>query len=191
MKTLKIIGLTLVAIIALVLITGLFVDGNYAVEREITIDKPKQVVFDYVKYLKNPNEYSVWAKKDPDMKKEFIGDDATVGFVSAWESENPEVGKGEQKIVKIADGERIDYELHFIEPFESTDYAYMATEAVSENQTKVKWGFNGKMKYPMNLMLLTMNMEEMLAPDLQKGLDGLKTIVEQQASINDTIINHD
>jgi len=179
MKALKIIGLTLVGIIVLLLITGLFVNGNYAVVREVTINKPKQEVFDYVKYLKNQNNYSVWAKADPNMKKEFTGEDATVGFISAWDSENPDVGKGEQKIIKIADGERIDYELHFIEPFESTDYAYMSTESVSENQTKVKWGFNGKMKYPMNLMLLFMNMEKMLAPDLEKGLGSLKNILEK------------
>lgn len=190
MKALKIIGLVLVGIIALVLITGLFVDGNYAVEREITINKPKQEVFDYVKYLKNQSNFSVWAKIDPAMKTEFMGDDATVGFVSVWDSENPDAGKGEQKIIKIAEGERIDYELHIIEPFESTDYAYLATEAVSENQTKVKWGFNGKMKYPMNLMLLTMNMEEMLAPDLQNGLTNLKTLLEHQIIPGDTIFNH-
>ena len=125
MKALKIIGLTLVGIIVLALITGLFVNGNYAVEREVTINKPKQQVFDYVKYLKNQNEYSVWAKKDPEMKKEFIGEDGTVGCISAWDSKVSDMGKGEQKIIKIADGERIDYELHFIKPFESTDYSYM------------------------------------------------------------------
>lgn len=191
MKALKIIGLTLAGIIVLILITGLFIDGKYAVEREVTINKSKQEVFDYLKYLKNQDNFSVWAKMDPEMKKEFRGDDATVGFISAWDSKNPDAGKGEQKIIKIAEGERIDYELHFIEPFESTDYAYMTTEAVSENETKVKWGFNGKMKYPMNLMLLTMNMEEMLAPDLENSLSSLKTILEQQVSLNDTIINND
>jgi hypothetical protein len=179
MKALKFIGLTLVGIIALALITGLFIDGNYAMEREVTINKPKQEVFDYVKLLKNQDNYSVWAMADPLMKKEFTGEDGTVGCVSAWDSENPDVGKGEQKIIKIADGERIDYELHFIEPFESTDYAYMTTEAISDTQTKVVWGFNGKMKYPMNLMMLTMDMEKMLGPDLEKGLSGLKTILEQ------------
>jgi len=179
MKALKIIGLVLVGIIVLVLITGLFVDGNYAVEREVTINKSKQQVFDYVKYLKNQSNYSVWAKIDPAMKTEFHGEDGTVGFISAWDSENPDAGKGEQKIIKIADGERIDYELHFIEPFESTDFAYMTTEAVNDSVTTVKWGFNGKMKYPMNLMMLTMNMEEMLAPDLQNGLNSLKSILEQ------------
>ncbi len=179
MKALKIIGLVLVAIIVLVLITGLFVDGNYAVERKVTINKSKQEVFDYVKYLKNQDNFSVWAKIDPAMKKEFKGEDGTVGFVSAWDSENPDAGKGEQKIIKITEGERIDYELHFIEPFESTDFAYLATEAVNDSVTSVKWGFNGKMKYPMNLMLLAMDMEEMLAPDLQNGLNSLKTILEQ------------
>ncbi|HAH23674.1 MAG TPA: polyketide cyclase [Prolixibacteraceae bacterium] len=179
MKALKIIGLTLVGIIVLALIIGLFVNGNYAVEREVTINKSKQVVFDYVKYLKNQNNFSVWAKADPNMKKVFTGEDGAVGCVSSWDSKVKDVGKGEQKIIKIADGERIDYELHFIEPFESTDYAYMTTEAVTDNQTKVKWGFNGKMKYPMNLMMLCMNMEKMLAPDLEKGLGNLKSILEQ------------
>jgi hypothetical protein len=179
MKALKIIGLVLVGIIVLLLITGLFVDGKYAVEREVTINKSKQVVFDYVKYLKNQNKFSVWAKIDPAMKTEFRGEDATIGFVSAWDSENPKAGKGEQKITKIDEGSRIDYEIHFIKPFESTDYAYLTLESVSENSTKIKWGFNGKMKYPMNLMMLTMDMEKMLAPDLQNGLNNLKTLLEQ------------
>jgi hypothetical protein len=179
MKALKIIGLVLVSILVLVLVTGLFVNGKYDVEREVTINKPKQEVFDYIKYLKNQNNFSVWAKIDPAMKTEFRGEDGTVGFVSAWDSEDPKAGKGEQKIIKINEGERIDYELHFIEPFESTDFAYLTTEAVNDSVTTVKWGFDGKMKYPMNLMLLFMDMEEMLAPDLQNGLENLKTLLEQ------------
>ena len=179
MKALKIIGLVLVVLIVLVLITGLFVDGKYAVEREVSINKTKQEVFDYVKYLKNQSEFSVWAKIDPAMKTEFRGEDGTVGFVSAWDSENPKAGKGEQKIVKITDGERIDYELHFIEPMESTDYAYLSFAAINDSTTSVKWGFNGEMKYPMNLMMLFMDMEAMLAPDLQNGLNNLKAILEQ------------
>jgi len=179
MKALKIIGLAIVGIVVLALITGLFVNGNYAVVREVTINKPKAEVFNYVKYLKNQNKFSVWAKIDPAMKTEFRGKDATVGFVSAWDSKNKDAGKGEQKITKIEEGSRINYELHFIEPFESTDYAYMTTESVSDNQTKVNWGFYGKMKYPMNLMMLGMNMDKTLGPDLEKGLNNLKALLEQ------------
>lgn len=179
MKALKIIGLVLAGIIVLLLITGLFVDGKYAVEREVIINKPKQEVFDFAKYLKNQSQFSVWAKIDPAMKTEFRGEDATVGFVSAWDSENPDAGKGEQKIVKIDEGNRIDYEIHFIEPMESTDFAYLTFAAPDDSITMVKWGFHGKMKYPMNLMLLAMDMEKMLAPDLQNGLNNLKGILEK------------
>jgi len=179
MKALKIIGLVLFGLVAMVLITALFIDGKYAVEREVSIQKPKTEVYNYVKYLKNQDNYSVWAKADPAMKKDFTGEDATVGCVASWDSENPDVGKGEQKIIKITEGERIDYELHFIEPFESTDYAYLTTTAINDSVTSVKWGFKGEMKYPMNLMMLTMDMEKMLAPDLQNGLNNLKTLLEQ------------
>ena len=180
MKILKWILIVIAIIIAIPLIAALFVKGEYAVERETTIAKPKQQVFEYVKSIKNQNNYSVWNMKDPNSKMEYTGTDGTVGFISAWDSEMKEVGKGEQEITKITEGERVDMELRFTKPMESTDYAYMTTEAIDSTQTKVKWGFNGKMPYPMNFMCLFMNMDEMLGPDLQTGLNNMKGILEKQ-----------
>jgi hypothetical protein len=180
MKILKKIALVVFSIILLALIVAAFVKKDYAVEREVTINKPKQEVFDYVKLLKNQDNFSVWAKADPAMKKDYRGVDGTVGFVSAWDSNVGDVGKGEQEIKKIAEGERLDFELRFIKPFEATDNAYMTTEMAAENQTKVKWGFNGSMKYPMNLMLLFCDMDKMLGPDLEMGLSNLKSTLEKR-----------
>ncbi|MDX5418763.1 MAG: SRPBCC family protein [Hymenobacteraceae bacterium] len=179
MKILKKILLAVVALVVLALVVALFVKKEYAVEREIAINKPKSEVYDYLKMLKNQDNFSVWATRDPDMKKDYRGTDGTVGFVSAWDSQSDDVGAGEQEITGMTEGERIDYELRFFRPFEATDNAYMITESVSENQTKVKWGFDGKMDYPMNLMLLFMDMEDMLGGDLQAGLDRLKANLEQ------------
>lgn len=178
MKILKTILIAVGILIAVPLIVAIFVKKDYEVEREITIDKPKEEVFDYVKFLKNQDNYSKWATMDPDMKKTYRGTDGTVGFVSAWESDNKDVGKGEQEIKKITDGERIDFELRFFEPFESTEPAYMTTESVSENQTKVKWGFSGHMDYPMNIMMLFMDFEKMIGDDLDTGLKNLKAVLE-------------
>lgn len=178
-KALKITLIVILVLVGLPLIIALFVKKDYAVSREVTINKPKSEVFAYILMLKNQDNFSVWANRDPNMKKEYRGTDGTVGFVSAWESQNKEVGKGEQEIKAIKDGERIDYELRFMEPFEATDNAYMTTEAVSDSSTKVTWGFNGRMPYPMNLMLLGMDMEGMLGKDLQQGLDNLKVELEK------------
>lgn len=179
MGILKKIVITLAILIAIPLIVALFVKKEYAVEREITINKPKQEVFDYVKLLKNQDHYSKWATMDPNMKKTYRGTDGIVGFVSAWDSKIDSVGVGEQEIKKIVEGERIDFELRFIKPFEATEPAYMITEAASENQTKVKWGFSGHMDYPMNLMMLFMDFEKMIGDDLQTGLNNLKTVLEK------------
>jgi hypothetical protein len=179
MKILKTILLSLLGIIFLLLIVAAFVKKEYNISREIIISKPKQEVFDYVKLLKNQNNYSVWATTDPGMTKEYRGTDGTKGFVSAWDSKVKNVGKGEQEITGFTDGERIDYELRFMLPMQSTDHAYMKTEAVSPNSTKVTWAFNGKMNYPVNLMLLVLDLDGMLGKDLDQGLSKLKTILEQ------------
>lgn len=136
-------------------------------------------MFDYIKIVRNSENYSKWVMTDPNMKKEFRGTDGTVGFVYSWDSENKNVGKGEQKVSSIVEGERIDFNLLFIKPFEGIATANMSTDSVSENNTKVKWGFKSSMPYPMNTMLLFMNMEEMLGKDLEIGLDNLKTVLEK------------
>lgn len=180
MKILKWLFVIVVIIIAIPLIAAIFIPKDYSVSREVVINKPKQEVFDYVKFLKNQNDFSKWAKLDPHMKKTFTGNDATVGFISAWESDSSNVGAGEQEIKAIKNGERIDYEIRFKKPFESTSSAYMTTEDAGGNQTKVKWVFYGNMPYPMNLMKVIMNMDESVGNDLQTGLNNLKGIVEKK-----------
>ncbi|MCB1201930.1 MAG: SRPBCC family protein [Leptospiraceae bacterium] len=179
MKALKKVFLVIAVLIAGVAILAGVAKKEYSVQRQIEINKPHTEVFSYLKFLKNQDNFSVWAARDPNMKKEFRGTDGTIGFVSAWDSTNEEVGKGEQEIKKITENERIDYELRFLKPFESTEQAYFTTEATSDNSTVVTWGFNGKMPYPMNLMLLFMDFDAMLGKDFDSGLSKLKAILEK------------
>jgi hypothetical protein len=179
MNTFLIILIVLAGIIALVLIIALITKKEYTIEREIIIKKPKKIVFDYIRLLKNQDNFSKWATLDPGMKKEYRGTDGTIRFVSAWDSENKKVGKGEQSIKTINEGESIDFDIHFIKPFEGKSIARMTTKPVSDSQTKLAWSFTSHMKYPMNIMLLIMNMEKMLGDDLQTGLKNLKIILEK------------
>lgn len=179
MKIIKKIAIVILVLIAIPLVVALFTKKDYAVEREVTINKPVTEVFNYVKYLKNQDNFSKWRLMDPNMKKTFTGTDATPGFVAAWDSEKEDLGAGEQEIIKIEDGKRIDYELRFLRPFESTENTYMSTESKGANQTLVKWGFDGRMEYPMNLMLLFMDFEGMIGNDLQTGLDNLQKLLEK------------
>jgi hypothetical protein len=170
------IGLAL--LVASPFIAALFIKTDFAVEREVIINKPKNDVFNYVRYLKNHANFSKWATMDPQMKKEYRGIDGAVGFVSVWESENQEVGKGEQELKKITEGERIDVEIRIREPFESTDPAYITTETIADNQTKVKSGYLGKMNYPTNLICPFI--ADKIGKDMETSLTNLKAVLEKQ-----------
>jgi hypothetical protein len=178
-KAAKIVAIVALLLIAIPLLVALFVKKEYHVEREVMINRPLEDVFEYVKYLKNQDNFSVWASRDPNMKQEFRGTDGTIGFVSAWEG-NKDVGKGEQAIVNIIDGERIDYTLRFIEPWEGYAESTISTEGVSEVQTRVVWRFESSMPYPFNVMLLFMNMDDLVGNDLQAGLNNLRLILERE-----------
>lgn len=171
--------LGILGLVVLVLIIAAFVRKDYSIMREINIQMAKLEVFDYLKLLKNQDNFSKWALMDPNIKKEYRGKDGTIGFVSAWQSNIKNVGKGEQEIKRITESDRIDFEIRFIKPFAGTAIAYMTTQTISEKETLVKWGFHSQMKYPMNLMLLFMNMEKMIGNDLSTGLSNLKNILEK------------
>lgn len=180
MKILKWLLIVVISVLVLILIAALFVKKEYAVEKQIEINKPIQEVYNYVVLLKNQNNYSKWATTDPDMEKTFTGVDGTVGFVSAWKSVDKNVGSGEQEITRIDPGKRIDYELRFKEPMEDTNRAHMTVDSVGENKTLVKWGFDGEMKYPSNIMLLLLDFDKLIGGDFEYGLNKLKTILEKE-----------
>ncbi|EAR14439.1 MULTISPECIES: SRPBCC family protein [Robiginitalea] len=169
----------LAAILVLLIILYLIAPARYDVSRNILINRPPAVVFEYLKYLKNQDEWSPWAKRDPDMKKEYRGTDGTVGFVSSWEG-NKEVGAGEQEITRIQEGSRIESELRFLKPWKSTSDAYIEVEPAAGDATRVRWGFSGQNGFPMRLMMLVMSMDKMVGKDFEEGLASLKTRLESK-----------
>ena len=181
----KILTALVALVLLLVVAVGVLIfvmPTDFKVEREVVINKPKSEVFDYLKMLKNQNEWGPWVTKDPKIKLSYTGTDGEIGFVSKWESEHEEVGHGEQEIKKITEGERIDTEIRFIKPWESTSNGFMTTSDAGEGKTKVTWGFTGSMPRPMNLMLLLTPFEAEVAKDFEKGLAKLKGIVEKKSS---------
>lgn len=177
MKPLKMIFVALGILIAIPLIAALFMEKDYVIEREVTIQKPRQMVFEYLKYLKNQNNWSTWNRMDPSMKHTYRGTDGKVGFVAAWESDK--MGNGEQEILKITEGERVEAELRFKGMFASKAPVYLSTEMASDTTTKVKWVMHGRMSYPINFMQVFVSMEDMIGTEYEKSLLNLKGILEK------------
>lgn len=167
----------LAGVVVLVLLLALLAPKTYDVFRSIEIARPRGEVFEHLKYLKKQDEWSPWAKKDPNMKKSFTGTDGEVGCVSHWVG-NKDVGEGEQELTKIVPGERIEGELRFLKPWKSTSDCYLQLDDGSDGKTKVTWGFSGKNKFPMSIMMLFMSMDKMVGKDFEEGLASLKSQME-------------
>ncbi|GGH09319.1 SRPBCC family protein [Mucilaginibacter phyllosphaerae] len=180
MDTLTTIAGIFAGIIVIVLLLAAIAPKAYAIQRSIIINKPRRQVFDYVKYLRNQDHYSKWVMMDPNKRMAYTGTDGTEGYNAAWDSDMKQAGKGNQTIEKIVDGERVDIRVVFIKPFAGVADTYIATQSVTENTTSVKWAFASKMPFPMNAMLLFVNMEKMLGRDLEESMNNLKQVLEKQ-----------
>ena len=169
--------IAVVSVIGLLLVVALFVKRDYVIYREIVINRSSKEVFDFVRFQKNQEQYSKWVMADPQMKKEYMGVDGQLGFIYAWDSDVGGVGKGEQEIINLVEGERLELVIRFKEPFENIATTIMTTEALAGEQTKVSWSMKGQSIYPMNLM--NPIIDDLLGKDLEVSLANLKTILEK------------
>lgn len=168
--------LIVVGIIVLLLLLAFFRTREHYVKRDIIINAPRQKVFNYIKLLKNQDEFNKHAMTAPDRKREFKGTDGTVGFVYAWIGDK-NAGIGEKEIMAIVEGQRIVLEIRFVKPMAVTATIIMETESISDTQTKVFWSNEGVLPYPINLLIPMM--QKSVAKDMDSSLLTLKNILEK------------
>jgi len=168
----------ILGIVVLFILLALIAPKKLEVKRDIDINCSKEKAFGYLKFVKNQNEWSPWKKKDPSMKQEFEGIDGTVGFISKWEG-NKQVGTGEQEIKEIIEETQINTELRFLKPWKSVSDAYLIVDGKGDNQCNVTWGFKGRNKIPINVLMLFMNMDKVMGKDFNEGLESLKELLEK------------
>lgn len=169
----------ILGLMALLLFVPLFTKNDYKISRQIMIDQPPNAVYNYLRFFKNHRSFNAWYLKDPNMKEISKGTDGQVGYVLSYEG-NKELGSGEQELIGLRSNELVDIELRFLKPFKSTSRTPYHIESNGDNSTNVTLEMQGNMKYPMNLMLLFMDMDKFLGADIQKSLENLKSNLEQQ-----------
>jgi hypothetical protein len=148
------------------------------IEKSIEIGRSAGDIFDYLKYTRNQDNFSVWNMADPAMKKDYRGTDGTVGYIYSWDSTNRNVGAGEQEITGIDEGMKIGYEVRFSRPMKNVGKSYFIINRKGESSSSVVWIFDSPSKFPWSL--LSPIFKKMLGKDLEKSLSNLKTILEKK-----------
>ena len=169
-------------LLGLVLLVAAFVTvvalqpDNYRLTRQIMIAAPAAAIFPHVNDLRLWEEWSPWAKLDPNAKISFEGPLAGPGAMFHW-SGNDKVGAGTMTITESKPDARIAMRTDFTRPFEGTSNADFIFSQTGD-QTNVIWTMSGKQNFIGKAICLVMSMERTLGPDFEKGLAALKQVSE-------------
>ena len=175
MKILKILLIGLVAVVALLAIVGFLLPSTAHVERSTVIAAPQSTVFALVNGFPRFNEWSPWAKIDPDTRYTHEGPTHGVGAKQSWESEHPDVGAGSQEITVSEPYSRVESALDFGPQGTATAFFDLSPEA---GGTKVVWGFDTSFGANIILRYVGLMFDGMLGPQYEEGLAALKSLAE-------------
>lgn len=184
-RALKILGITLVSLIALICIVSAFLSPQSHMERSAVINTPAATIYEQVSSLKNSVKWMPWGMKDPNIKYTYAGPEVGVGAKVDWESK--EVGNGSQWVIETVQDKHVKTGMKFSD-FDGTYTSEINLEPV-DGGTKVTWTYDGDVtgagmaSATMGKIMGTF-IDGMLGADYEKGLSNLKTLAESQQQPN-------
>ncbi len=141
------------------------------VTRSATIAAPPSAVFPYVNDLHKWQDWSPWAKLDPNAKATFEGPQAGTGAVFSW-SGNNEVGEGKMTIVESKPDDYVKMNIDFAKPFANTSVAEFQLKPEGAG-TNVTWSMTGDRPFFVRAMCILINGDKMVGDMFEKGLENL------------------
>jgi Polyketide cyclase / dehydrase and lipid transport len=170
-----------VAVLLAVLLAILFIvvsrrPGEFRIERSATMAAPPDRVFAQVNDLHNWQAWSPWAKLDPSATETHEGAASGAGAIMSWNG-NKKVGAGRMTIVDSKPHEFVRLKLEFFRPMRATNTAEF-TFRPANGGTAVHWSMTGVNGFMGKAFCMIVNMDKMIGADFEKGLSGIRSIVE-------------
>ena len=119
-------------------------------------------------------EWSPWAKLDPNAKTTFEGPQSGVGSAFAWAG-NSQVGEGKMTIIESQPNESVKFKLDFAAPFESTSQAEFQLKPEGSG-TNVTWSMTGERPFLARAICIVFNGDKMVGETFEKGLANLGSV---------------
>ena len=178
MRFLKRLLVGLVLLVATFAVVVWFQPDDYRLTRTTMIAAPAAAVFGHVNELKKWDDWSPWAKLDPNAKVTFSGPPAGVGATFRWDG-NDKVGAGTMTITESKPNDRVATRTDFTRPFQGSSHSdFIFSE--QGGRTNVIWTMFGTQNFIGKAICLFMPMETMLGPEFEKGLAAMKQVAEKK-----------
>ena len=150
--------------------------SDFTITRKIAISALPAEVFTHVNDLHLWQEWSPWAKKDPNSVITYSGPGAGKDASFHWAG-NKEVGEGRMTIAESHASNSVKIRLDFEKPFRANHLA-LFTFTSEGASTVVTWSMSGQNNFLFKAVGMFLNVDKMVGQDFEKGLASLKAIVE-------------
>jgi len=178
MRLIKIVFIFIIVVIGLYLVACLFIPAKFTVERSLTVESPGDIVFEKVGYFKNWDKWNPWKAKDSKLKTLFGPNDGKTGSYWLWKSDKS--GEGRMTSTEIKDQQLLAYHVSFEKPYKAEADGHIKIEPEGV-KTKITWMIEGT--NPFHLRVLNLLMDKWIGPEFEKGLQLLKVVTEQEATV--------
>lgn len=175
---LKKIGIVVLLVVLCVLGLAATKPDAFALEREITINAPREKVFALINDFHEWGKWSAWEKLDPGMTRTFSGPPSGTGSIYQW-SGNSDAGAGSMEITNAAAPSKIDIKLDFTKPLESHNITEFTIDSTAAG-THVKWNMHGPNNFLSKIMTVFVSMDKLVGPQFEEGLANMKAQAEKQ-----------
>ena len=173
----KILRWILIIVVAFIAI-GFLLPGTSHVERQININASTPVVYDQINELKNWENWSPWAKLDPNVKWTYSEPTTSgTGAYYMWVG-NDKVGEGKLTILEAKPNEMLHCKMEFKGQGDAfSDFKLTAKDSTA---TKVVWSFDSDNGLNPIARWFGLAMNSFIGPDYEKGLANLKAVSESK-----------
>ena len=170
-------ALAIVGAVALaVVLVGFVLPSKFSVERSIEIRAPARTIYDHIVEPKQWAKWSVWTRRDPDMRITYSGPPFGMGAKWSWVSKSE--GTGSMQFTRVEPDKRVEYALSFPD-FGMKSTGALAIEPAGERM-KVTWTNSGDVGPNPLKRYLAVLMDRMVGPDFEAGLANLKALAESK-----------
>ncbi len=175
MKTLKKIGIGLLAVVVLLALIGLFLPSNVHVEESGEMNASPEVVYEQIADFRNWPAWSPWHEMDTSMSITYEGEPMQVGHGYSWISK--ELGDGRIVFTKVNPPAELTSEMFFMGD-DQPAYANYKLEA-TEAGTRMTWSIDFDMgANPFGRIFGATFFPMMMKKDFKRGLEKLKAHAE-------------
>jgi len=120
-------------------------------------------------------DWSVWTRRDPDMRITYGGPPFGMGAKWSWVSKTE--GSGSMEFTRVEPDRSVEYALSFPE-FGMKSTGALRLEPAG-NATRVTWTNSGDVGGNPLKHYLALMMDRMVGPDFEAGLANLKSLAEK------------